>query len=93
MKEISFNTTTALWHLETLGIIRSLVNNPPIIVADEPTGSLDDDTSLNILSYFQKLKSEGKIIILATHSAMVAECSDIVYNLTVEGLILSANNG
>lgn len=75
--------------IQRVGIIRSLVNNPSIVVADEPTGSLDDETALNILNYFKAMKSEGITIILATHSSMVAESSDIVYNLTKEGLTLS----
>lgn len=74
--------------IQRVGIIRSLVNEPAIIIADEPTGSLDEETSLNILNYFHALKSEGIIIILATHSSMVSDHSDIVYNLTRDGLIL-----
>ncbi|MEK5391080.1 ABC transporter ATP-binding protein [Margalitia sp. FSL K6-0131] len=74
--------------IQRVGIIRSLVNEPSIIVADEPTGSLDDETASNILDYFHTLKLEGIIIILATHSKMVSDHSDIVYNLTKDGLIL-----
>ncbi len=76
--------------IQRVGIIRSLINEPSIIVADEPTGSLDDESSLNILSYFQALKSEGIIIILATHSRIVSDHSDIVYNLTKDGLELES---
>lgn len=77
--------------IQRVGIIRSLVNNPKIIVADEPTGSLDDETALTILSYFKKMKSEGLTIILATHSGLVSEQSDIVYNLTKDGLFKENN--
>lgn len=74
--------------IQRVAIIRSLVNNPQIIVADEPTGSLDEDTALTILSYFQAIKSEGLTILLATHSSLVAEQSDLVYHLSKEGLVL-----
>lgn len=49
-------------------IARALANDPPIIVADEPTGNLDSETSSKIFQLFNKLNSEGKTIITVTHN-------------------------
>jgi len=48
-------------------IARALLNNPEIILADEPTGNLDPETSEALLKVFMKINSEGKTIIMATH--------------------------
>ena len=53
---------------QRVAIARALVNNPKIILADEPTGNLDPEISLKILSLFEKINQEGKTVIFATHS-------------------------
>ena len=57
---------------QRISIIRSLVNNPDIIIADEPTGALDSKTSEEIIGVFKKLNKEGITIILITHDINVA---------------------
>ena len=48
-------------------IARALINNPPIIVADEPTGSLDSKTGETVINLFEELIAQGKTIIMVTH--------------------------
>ncbi|WP_127534367.1 ABC transporter ATP-binding protein [Paenibacillus kobensis] len=72
--------------IQRVGIIRSIATNPELIVADEPTNALDDETALKVLHYFKELKSNGTTIIIATHSANVADYCDEVYLLSKEGL-------
>ena len=54
-------------------IARALVNDPALILADEPTGALDSSTSDEILSLFEDLHRDGRTIILVTHAAEVAD--------------------
>ena len=59
---------------QRVAIARSLVNNPAIILADEPTGALDSETSTMVMNIFNDLnKNQGKTIILITHSKEIAE--------------------
>ena len=58
---------------QRISIVRSLVNNPDIIIADEPTGALDSKTSEEIIEIFNKLNKEGITIILITHDINVAK--------------------
>ena len=57
-------------------IARSLINNPPIIFADEPTGNLDSKNGIETMKTFDKLVKEGKTIVLITHDSEVAEHAD-----------------
>tara|TARA_A100001011_G_scaffold388322_1_gene467708 strand:- start:1709 stop:2389 length:681 start_codon:yes stop_codon:yes gene_type:complete len=61
---------------QRVAIARTLIAKTDLILADEPTGNLDEKTSLNIFSYFQKLKKLNKSIIFATHNRELANKAD-----------------
>ncbi|ECL2753240.1 ABC transporter ATP-binding protein [Campylobacter coli] len=57
-------------------IARALINNPEILLADEPTGNLDEANEKIVLETLQKLKNEGKTIVLITHNPELAKFAD-----------------
>lgn len=67
---------------QRIAIARSLSYNPEIIIADEPTGNLDNETEKDILDIFKKLAhEENKCVIIVTHSENVSKESGVVYDL------------
>lgn len=71
---------------QRVAIARALVNNPSIILADEPTGNLDTRTGDEIMDIFEELHDAGNTIILVTHEKYIADHSDRIIHLR-DGLI------
>lgn len=71
---------------QRVAIARALVNNPSIILADEPTGNLDTKTSYGIMNLFQELHDKGNTIIMVTHEDDIAHYSHRIIRLR-DGLI------
>ena len=61
---------------QRVAIARALVNNPVIIMADEPTGNLDTKSTKEIMEIFQEMHGRGKTIILVTHEPEIAVCAN-----------------
>jgi len=67
--------------IQRVAIARALVNNPSIILADEPTGNLDSKTGEIILETFQNLNKQGRTIILVTHEKYIAQKTQRIISL------------
>ena len=73
---------------QRVAVARALVNNPSIILADEPTGNLDTKTSIEILALFNEIHQRGNTIILITHEEDIAQHAHRIVRLR-DGLIES----
>jgi len=64
---------------QRVAIARAIVNDPAYILADEPTGALDKETSGQIMSLFSELNAKGKTVIIITHDVEIASvCKRII---------------
>ncbi len=76
---------------QRVAIARALVNNPSIILADEPTGNLDSKTSTEIMYIFNKIQADGNTVILVTHEEDIAAFAKRIIRLK-DGIIESDNS-
>jgi len=75
---------------QRVAIARALINDPEIILADEPTGNLDSQTGQQIIDLLKKLNKEGRTVIIVTHNQAIANESDRVISL-LDGKIVNDN--
>ena len=66
---------------QRVAIARALVNNPSIILADEPTGNLDSATSIEIMALFQEIHKNGNTVIIVTHEEDIAQYTNRIIRL------------
>ena len=72
---------------QRVAIARALINNPAVLLADEPTGNLDTRTSADIMALFEKLHADGRTIVMVTHDDEVARNAKRIIRLR-DGLIV-----
>jgi putative ABC transport system ATP-binding protein len=77
--------------MQRVAIARALVNDPAIILADEPTGNLDTKTGEIILDTFKRLQAQGRTIVLITHEQSVAQHAERTIHL-LDGLIVAGQH-
>jgi putative ABC transport system ATP-binding protein len=77
---------------QRVAIARALVNEPQVILADEPTGNLDSKTSIEVMAIFQELQRSGITIVLVTHEPDIAAYADRVIVMR-DGSVLSDSRG
>lgn len=75
---------------QRVAIARAIVNDPEIILADEPTGALDSKTAEEIMNIFKELNSQGKTVIIVTHDLGVAKQCGRIIEIS-DGMIVSDN--
>jgi putative ABC transport system ATP-binding protein len=75
---------------QRVAIARALANDPPIIVADEPTGSLDSKTADQIIFLFEQLAARGKTVVIVTHDHTLADRADRLITV-VDGKVTGAS--
>ena len=85
-----FPSELSVGEMQRIAISRALVNKPEIILADEPTGSLDHSTAKEVFKILYKLKSKNRTIIYATHNRLFANMADCKLEM-IDGNIKPSN--
>lgn len=73
---------------QRVAIARAIINNPDIILADEPTGALDTKTSEEIMELFKDLNRQGKTVVIVTYDSKIAEQCDRIIKISDGSIIL-----
>ncbi|MFJ6615235.1 ABC transporter ATP-binding protein [Streptomyces sp. NPDC091289] len=66
---------------QRVALARALVNDPPVILADEPTGNLDSESEQRLLAQLLELAREGRAVVVVTHNQAVSDAADRVYRI------------
>ena len=67
--------------MQRVAIARAIVNNPKLLLADEPTGALDSKSGAQVMELFQKLNDEGVTVVMITHDSHVAQCAKRIVDI------------
>ena len=89
-RENHFPSQLSGGEIQRIAIARALVNEPEIILADEPTGSLDQSTAKDVFKILYKLKNKNRLIIYATHNRFFANMADCKLEM-IDGNIKTVN--
>ena len=85
-----FPSELSVGELQRIAISRALINKPEIILADEPTGSLDHSTAKEVFNTLYKLRNKNRLIIYATHNRLFANMADCKLEI-IDGIIKPSN--
>jgi putative ABC transport system ATP-binding protein len=77
---------------QRVAIARALANDPPFVVADEPTGNLDSQTADDVLALFKRLAASGKTVVMVTHERDIAPLVDRVITLADGNIVAGAGD-
>lgn len=70
---------------QRVAVARALVNDPQVVIADEPTAHLDAALTKSLLEHFERIREEGRTVIIATHDPLVCECAFVDRVIEVRG--------
>jgi ABC-type lipoprotein export system ATPase subunit len=80
-REDAYPRTLSSGEMKRVAIARALINDPSILIADEPTGDLDADTELEIMELFRELNQDGTTIVMVTHNPDLLSYATITYRM------------
>ncbi|MGD0817623.1 MAG: ABC transporter ATP-binding protein [Methanomassiliicoccales archaeon] len=80
-KMLSFPSQLSGGEAKRVSIVRALVNDPVLVIADEPTGDLDIDTEKDIMSIFQQINKDGRTIVMVTHNPELSSYANKVFRM------------
>ncbi len=75
---------------QRVAIARALANEPTVLLADEPTGSLDSDSTERVIDLFRTLRDAGRTIVIVTHAPEVAAIADVVVHMR-DGVVMESS--